>query len=188
MEYLLKSASSVLYVIEIIIGFGILVTVHEFGHFLLAKASGMRVDEFAVGFGKALFSRRRGETIYSIRAIPLGGYNRIYGMEIDEESADEENLTPEEKRRAFNLQPLYKRAAVILAGSLMNLIFAVILIFFLRSIWGVPMQQVATVNPTGPSGSPANSTQPSASETALRPSSVPLVLSSARTSTFLTGS
>ena len=139
-----------LYFIEIIIGFGILVTVHEFGHFLLAKAAGMRVDEFAVGFGKALFSRRRGETIYSIRAIPLGGYNRIYGMEIDEESADEENLTAEEKRRAFNLQPLYKRAAVILAGSLMNLIFAVILIFFLRSIWGVPMQRVATVNPTGP--------------------------------------
>lgn len=150
MEFLLKSASSVLYFVEIIIGFGILVTVHEFGHFLLAKAAGMRVDEFAVGFGKALFSRRRGETIYSIRAIPLGGYNRIYGMEIDEESADERNLTAEEKRRAFNLQPPYKRVAVIVAGSLMNLIFAVILIFFLRLVWGVPMQRVATVNPTGP--------------------------------------
>ena len=89
MEVLLKPASTLLYVIEVMVAFGLLVTVHEFGHFILAKASGMRVDEFAIGFGKALFSFRRGETLYSIRIIPLGGYNRIYGMEIDEETAEE---------------------------------------------------------------------------------------------------
>ncbi len=150
MDFLLKSASSVFYIVEIIIGFGILVTVHEFGHFLLAKASGMRVDEFAVGFGKALVKFTRGETIYTLRMIPLGGFNRIYGMEIDEESADEEDLSKEERRRAFNFQPLYKRAAVIMAGSLMNIIFAVILIFILRMGWGVQMHQVASVNPGGP--------------------------------------
>ena len=150
MDFLLKSASSIFYIAEIIIGFGILVTVHEFGHFLLAKASGMRVDEFAIGFGKALIQFTRGETIYSLRLIPLGGFNRIYGMEIDEESADEEDLSEKERSRAFNLQPLYKRAAVIMAGSLMNIIFAVILIFILRMGWGVQMHQVASVNPGGP--------------------------------------
>jgi len=150
LDFLLKSARSVFYIVEIIFGFGILVTVHEFGHFLLAKASGMRVDEFAVGFGKALVKFTRGETIYSLRLIPLGGFNRIYGMEIDEESADEEDLSEEERRRAFNFQPLYKRAAVIMAGSLMNIIFAVILIFILRMGWGVQMHQVASVNPGGP--------------------------------------
>ncbi len=151
MHIILSTLSSALYWIEVIVAFGILVTVHEFGHFLLAKASGMRVDEFSIGFGKAIFTRKKGETLYAVRAIPLGGYNRIFGMEVEEEtSAIEENLPEEEMKRAFNRQPLYKRIAVVLAGSLMNLVLAVIIIFAIRMAWGIDMYQVISVNPGGP--------------------------------------
>lgn len=61
--------------------FGLLVLVHELGHFATAKMTGMRVDEFAIGFGPKLVSFQRGETVYSIRAIPLGGFNDIAGMD-----------------------------------------------------------------------------------------------------------
>lgn len=67
-----------------IIGLGFLILVHEFGHFIVAKATGMRVEEFSLGFGPYIFSRRRGETIYGISAIPLGGYVRVTGMHKEE--------------------------------------------------------------------------------------------------------
>ena len=62
--------------------FGVLVTVHEFGHFITAKMTGMRVDEFAIGFGPNIIQKKYGETLYSLRIIPLGGYNKIAGMEV----------------------------------------------------------------------------------------------------------
>ena len=67
--------------------FGLLVLVHEFGHFITAKMTGMRVDEFAIGFGPKLISRKHGETVYSLRAIPLGGFNDIAGMDPDNNTA-----------------------------------------------------------------------------------------------------
>lgn len=67
--------------VSIVFVFGLLVLVHEFGHFISAKKTGMRVDEFAIGFGPKIWSMQKGETLYSIRAIPLGGFNRIAGME-----------------------------------------------------------------------------------------------------------
>lgn len=70
-------------ILAAIIVIGILVTVHELGHFMTAKWTGMRVDEFAIGFGPKLWHKQKGETLYSVRAIPLGGFNRIAGMEPD---------------------------------------------------------------------------------------------------------
>ena len=67
--------------------FGLLVLVHELGHFVTAKMTGMRVDEFAIGFGPKLVSFQRGETVYSIRAIPLGGFNDIAGMDPEQNDA-----------------------------------------------------------------------------------------------------
>ena len=64
--------------------FGLIVLIHELGHFITAKLSGMRVDEFAIGFGPVLIKKKYGETVYSIRCIPLGGFNRIAGMTPDE--------------------------------------------------------------------------------------------------------
>lgn len=97
--------------------FGVLVTVHEFGHFITAKMTGMRVDEFAIGFGPNIFQKKYGETLYSLRIIPLGGYNKIAGMEPDE-PADE---------GAFKSKPIPSRMLVILAGVLMNFILPVLL-------------------------------------------------------------
>ncbi len=149
MELLISILNSSLYIFEVIVALGVLVTVHEFGHFIVAKACGMKVDEFAVGFGKAILSFRKGETLYSLRILPLGGYNRIYGMEIDEENTSEE-VSPDDFKRAFNIQPAYKRAMVIFAGSFMNIVLAVILVFILRSGWGENVTQVYSVNPNGP--------------------------------------
>lgn len=97
--------------------FGVLVTVHEFGHFITAKMTGMRVDEFAIGFGPKIYQQKDGETLYSLRAIPLGGYNKIAGMDPDD---------PVEPN-AFNSKPIPARMLVILAGALMNFILPIIL-------------------------------------------------------------
>lgn len=97
--------------------FGVLVTVHEFGHFITAKMTGMRVDEFAIGFGPKIYQQQEGETLYSLRAIPLGGYNRIAGMDPDD---------PPEPG-SFKSRPIPARMLVILAGALMNFILPVLL-------------------------------------------------------------
>lgn len=97
--------------------FGVLVTVHEFGHFITAKMTGMRVDEFAIGFGPKIYQQKDGETLYSLRAIPLGGYNKIAGMDPDDPV----------KPNAFNSKPIPARMLVILAGALMNFILPIIL-------------------------------------------------------------
>ena len=71
--------------------FGVLITVHEFGHFITAKMTGMRVDEFAIGFGPNIFQKKVGETLYSLRIIPLGGYNKIAGMDPEVRSFTKKN-------------------------------------------------------------------------------------------------
>jgi regulator of sigma E protease len=100
--------------------FGVLVTVHEFGHFITAKLTGMKVEEFSIGFGPNIYQQQEGETLYSLRMLPLGGYNKIAGMDPDD---------PEDPERGFNSKPVTSRMLVILAGSLMN-IFLPVLIFF----------------------------------------------------------
>jgi regulator of sigma E protease len=99
--------------------FAVLVIVHEFGHFIVAKRSGVRVDEFAIGFPPRLWSVKRGETRYSINALPLGGYVLMpgeNGQMLDEKG----NVDP----RTFAAQPASKRAAILVAGVTMNLILA----------------------------------------------------------------
>ncbi len=107
--------------------FGLIVFIHELGHFVTAKMCGMRVDEFAIGFGPSLISVRRGETLYSIRIIPLGGYNKIAGMD-PEEPQDE---------RSFQQKSVWQRMLVISAGAVMNFLLAVILFFSVFALFGV---------------------------------------------------
>lgn len=97
--------------------FGVLVTVHEFGHFITAKMTGMRVDEFAIGFGPKIYQQKEGDTLYSLRAIPLGGYNKIAGMDPDDPAEPD----------SFKSKSIPARMLVILAGSLMNFVLPVIL-------------------------------------------------------------
>ncbi len=113
--------------------FGLLVLVHEFGHFITAKMTGMRVDEFAIGFGPKIISKKRGETIYSLRAIPLGGFNDIAGMDPDNNPAGE---------RGFCAKPVISRMIVILAGATMNFVLPILLFFAIYATFG--MAQPAT--------------------------------------------
>lgn len=109
--------------------FGILVSVHEFGHFITAKLTGMRVDEFAIGFGPKIINFRKGETLYSLRMIPLGGYNKIAGMDPGEECDD----------RGFGSKSIPARMLVILAGAMMNFILPVFIFFGIFTISGIDM-------------------------------------------------
>ncbi|MCR5825243.1 MAG: site-2 protease family protein [Oscillospiraceae bacterium] len=98
-----------MYIIIAILLFGVLIAVHEFGHFAAAKLCGVRVNEFSVGMGPLLFQKTRGETAYSLRLLPLGGYCAMEGE--DEESTDE---------RALNHQSFWKQFAILVAGAAMN--------------------------------------------------------------------
>ena len=104
-------------------GFAALVVLHEAGHFLAAKAVGMRVEKFFLFFPPKVASIKRGETEYGIGAIPLGGYVRITGMNPEEE------IPQEVAHRAYYRQPVWKRIVVIAAGPLVNIVLA-FLIFF----------------------------------------------------------
>jgi regulator of sigma E protease len=103
-----------------LVGFMLLIVLHELGHFLAAKAVGMRVERFSLFFPPTLFSVRRGETEYGIGAIPLGGYVKITGMSPEELGG----LEPEVARRAYYNQAPWKRIVVILAGPGVNLLIA----------------------------------------------------------------
>ncbi len=107
-------------------GFAALIILHEFGHFIAAKATGMRVERFFLFFPPALISKKRGETEYGIGAIPLGGFVKITGMNPDEE------LPPEVAPRGYYHQPVWKRIVVIGAGPAVNIALA-FLIFFVLS-------------------------------------------------------
>lgn len=100
-------------------GLGLLIFVHELGHFLAAKFSGVKVKEAALGFGPPIFKKARGETLYSIRVLPLGGFVKLAGME------PEEKIEPGEEDRAFDNQSTFKKIAIIAAGPIMNILFAI---------------------------------------------------------------
>jgi regulator of sigma E protease len=108
-----------------ILFFGIIVMIHEFGHFSTAKLFKVKVNEFALGMGPAIFKKRRGETLYAIRLFPIGGYVSMEGE--DEESEDE---------RAFNRQKVWKRFIIVAAGAIMNIILGLIIVAVMLSTSG----------------------------------------------------
>ena len=130
-----------------IVLFGVLITIHELGHFLAAKGTGMLVTEFSVGFGPKLLQKKYGETIYTLRVIPMGGYNRIAGMEPGDLSVE----------RGFNNKPLWARMAVILAGPFMNFILPVFIFFGVFAFHGIDTPLDQPVIGTVMSGYPAES-------------------------------
>jgi regulator of sigma E protease len=145
-------------VIYAIIVLGILIFVHEFGHFIVAKLFNVKVEKFSLGFGPKLFGRQIGETEYLLSAFPLGGYVKMFGeggviegaddtsaadteKSYDEESGepvdDPPELTEAEKARSFAHKPPLARIAIVMAGPVFNLVFAW-LIFILLCMLGVP--------------------------------------------------
>ena len=115
------------------LGFVALIVLHEFGHFAVAKAVGMRVERFSLFMGPLLVKVRRGETEYGIGPFPLGGYVRITGMN------PHEDIPPEVLPRAYYNQPVWKRVVVILAGPAVNLLIAFVIVYALVLSAGQPM-------------------------------------------------
>ena len=113
---------SILFIIVGILIFGLLVAVHELGHFAAAKACGVKVNEFAVGMGPAIVKKQKGETLYSLRCIPFGGFCAMEGE--DEESPD---------ARAFTSQKAWKKLIILAAGSAMNFLMGYLIVLILFS-------------------------------------------------------
>lgn len=121
-------------IIYAIIIFCLLIFVHELGHFIAAKLCGVKVNAFAIGMGPAFWKRQKGETEYSLRIFPIGGFCAMEGE--DEESED---------ARAFNKKPAWQRAIVLAAGSFMNLLTAIVLMIIIAFWQGEATNTIETV-------------------------------------------
>ena len=111
--------------IKIIVLLGVLITIHELGHFMVAKLCKVKVNEFAIGFGPAIWKKQGKETKYTLRLIPLGGYNSLEG---------EDELSEDEK--SFSKASIPKRIAIVLAGAMVNIIFAIVIYFIITASYG----------------------------------------------------
>ncbi|HAN10576.1 MAG TPA: RIP metalloprotease RseP [Clostridiales bacterium] len=127
-------------IIVAIIVFSIIVLVHEFGHFIVARMNGVFVEEFAIGMGPKLISKKIGETVYSIRILPLGGFCKMTG---EEENSDD--------ARAFCNKSVWQRMAIVVAGALMNFIYALIAIIIAVSLMNrVSLPIIDIISPNSP--------------------------------------
>ncbi len=112
----------------------VLIFVHEFGHFILAKKTGVKVEEFCIGFPPRIWKKKKGETLYSIGAIPFGGFNKLYG-EIDEQNKYINDP------KSFAAKPPRVRALIVCGGVAANILLAVIVFYFLLGFSGFQSQQ-----------------------------------------------
>jgi regulator of sigma E protease len=112
----------------VFIGFCFLIVIHEAGHFVAAKAVGMRVERFFLFFGPTIWSFKRGETEYGVKAIPLGGYVKITGMNPEEE------VPPEHEANAYFRKPVWKRIVVVAAGPAVNIVLAFLILVGVYSL------------------------------------------------------
>jgi regulator of sigma E protease len=119
-------------ILQFVVGFGLVIFVHEFGHFIVAKAVGVRVEQFALGFGTRLFGFKRGETDYRVNLLPMGGYVKLAGQEDFAPLKEEDRSDP----RLFPNKSISARLAVISAGVTMNVILAALL-FILVGVVGI---------------------------------------------------
>ena len=115
----------------VFLGFCLLIILHEAGHFVAAKATGMRVESFFLFFGPKLWSFKRGETEYGVKSIPLGGYVKINGMNPEEE------MPPGEEHRAYYRQKVWKRIVVVAAGPAVNIVLAFLVLYFVFAVGGL---------------------------------------------------
>ncbi len=163
-------------VVIVAIGLAISIGLHEIGHLVPAKLFGVKVTQYMIGFGPTIWSRRRGETEYGVKAIPFGGYISMIGMfppakgerakedstgffrglVQDARESSAESITPGDEHRAFYLLPVWKRIIVMFGGPFMNLVLGVLLFGVLVMGFGLP-QTTATVGTVSECALPANS-------------------------------
>lgn len=126
----------VLTIIVFILILGLLIFSHEFGHFLSAKKAGIKVEEFGFGFPPRIFGIKKGETLYSLNLIPLGGFVKIFGEHRPSPKATDGKKTSRNKRAFYN-RPIWQRAIIIVMGVVMNLVLAIVLLSVVHGI-GIP--------------------------------------------------
>ena len=117
----------IVYILAAILIFGVLIAVHEFGHFAAAKLCGVRVNEFSIGMGPLIWHKETAETQYSFRLLPIGGF---CAMEGEEESSDDP--------RSFSNKPAWKKLIILVAGAFMNFVAGLVIIVLLFAVSGVP--------------------------------------------------
>ncbi|MEJ2135355.1 MAG: RIP metalloprotease RseP [Desulfofustis sp.] len=134
--------------VSFIVVLGILIFVHELGHFLVAKLFQVKVLKFSLGFGPKLISRTVGDTEYLISAFPLGGYVKMLGENPDEAGKEED------QERSFAAKPVWNRFFIVLAGPVFNLLFSVLLFFLIFLVMGIPENrdttEIGEVSPQSP--------------------------------------
>jgi regulator of sigma E protease len=136
------------YILPFLFVLGVLIFFHELGHFLTAKAFGVRVLKFSLGFGPKVAGKKVGETEYLISAVPLGGYVKMLGESDD----DETQVRPGEEKASFSHQPVIKRMAIVLAGPLFNLFLALFIFCMYFLVYGnqVMVPEIGQVRPGSP--------------------------------------
>ncbi|CAB0911435.1 PDZ domain-containing protein [Corynebacterium diphtheriae] len=136
-------ASYLLGVVLFATGIAITIALHEWGHFMAARAFGMRVRRFFIGFGPTIASYRRGNTEYGFKAFPLGGFCDIAGM------TNQDQVTPEEAPHAMMHKPSWQRIIVLLGGILMNILVGFVTLYFVACVVGLPNLKVDTTPVVG---------------------------------------
>lgn len=125
--------------LKIVIILGTLITIHELGHFTVAKLCKVKVNKFSIGFGPVLLKKQKGETEYTLRALPFGGFVQMEGEEIRSE-----------EESAFNKKPVWKRIVIVAAGAIVNIVFALVVYFCITSSFGIYVSNVVDVLEDGP--------------------------------------
>lgn len=132
-------------VVPFVILLGLLIFVHELGHFLVAVWCGVRVETFSLGFGKKILQYRRGDTTYCLSLFPIGGYVKMFGDEIGAQ------LPENERQFSFTHKPVWKRIAIVLAGPVMNFLFAIFLFGIIASVGEeVRLPRIGDINEKSP--------------------------------------
>ena len=136
-------------ILSFIIVLGLLIFVHELGHFVFAKLFGVRVLKFSLGFGPKIVGKTIGETEYVISAFPLGGFVKMFG-----ENPDEQDVSESDKQGSFAHKPVWQRFFIVFAGPVFNLLFSVLLFFLVFAFLGIPTSvdttRVGKVNDNSP--------------------------------------
>jgi regulator of sigma E protease len=126
-------------VLAVVFAFGILVLIHELGHFVAARLNGIKVLEFAFGFGPKIVGFKGRETDYSLRLVPLGGFVRMHGMDAEFDENGVQIIATSSDPRSFTNKKIWQRMSVIAAGPIMNLVLAIFLFMIVFAHYGIPV-------------------------------------------------
>ncbi len=128
----LLTATTGLWGLVMVLGIVVMITLHELGHFVMAKRAGMKVTEFFLGFGPRIWSIHRGETEYGLKLFPAGAYVKVVGMH------NIEDVDPADEANSYRQQPFWQRFGVAVAGSTVHFVLALVLLFILLAGVGLP--------------------------------------------------